>query len=311
MNCCQTKMYNEEVNQIALTIYQNTVLIGRPGSGKTLLMLNIIKSGIVNKNVKTIWISGSPQNEDKFRDSVYLFKRVFTVKELDNLLQNLEMQIVDEKCKFCIVFDDLQMLLPSSKHYCSFLANGRHFNAFCITLFQSIQFYTKNWKTILDNTFNYIVFNCGHYNRTVARVLCSSQSQNNIENSWKMKAYRKAINIKYGYIFYSNDNELLCTNIVNTYIILFSEWKVLPNHLKEKLAIKANNSTAIILSLDEVKRLLHQKKLQSIYDLIGITDRVFTVDENKQSQDNDWSENSTESQRIRKDDERCTERDSV
>ena len=283
-------MFNE-VNQINLNIYQNTLLIGKPGSGKTKLTLDIIKSGLINKNIKIIWISGSPQIEESFNGLVYIFKRVFNGKELDDLLQNVEIQVTDEKCKYCVIFDDLQMILPSSKNYCSFLANGRHFNIFCITLFQSIQFYTKNWKTILDNTFNYIFFNSGSYNRTVSRILCGGTAQNILNNHWKMKAYRKVIERQHGYIYYSNHDELLCTNIVNIYIILYKEWEVLPNHLREKVAIKANNSTAIILSLDEVKKLLQQKGIQSIYNLINITDKVFVEkreeEEIEEEDDND------------------------
>ena len=200
------------------------------------------------------------------------------------------MNVSDEKCRYCVVFDDLQMILPSSKQYCAFLANGRHFKIFCVTLFQSIEFYTKNWKTIIDNTFNYIIFNLGSSNRTVSRLLCGCATRAVIDYNWKMQAYRKSISREHGYII-SNSNEQLYTNITSTYIIIYKEWNIIPNHLRERVGIKADNTNVIILSLDEVKRLLQRRSIQSIYDLINVKEIIY--EENIQDDEDHRNENIT------------------
>ena len=264
----------EQVNHMNIKIYQNTIVVGRPGSGKTSLVKEIIKEKIIDTEIKVIWISGSPQSEGTFRDLVFLFKRVSTVKELDSLLSNIEMNVTGDNNKFCIIFDDLQMLIPYSRVYCSFLANGRHFNVFCITLLQSIEFYTKNWRTIIDNTFNYIMFNLGSVNKNVCRILCGNTTRHTNETSWKMLAYRKAIMRNYGYILYSS-NEQLLTNITSTYVFVYKGWKGVSYCLRERVGIKADHTNIILLSITELSRLLTKHNATTIYDLIGVKEKIY------------------------------------
>lgn len=287
----------KETNILNIKLYQNTVVVGRPGSGKTTLIKKIIKEGLLGDDTRIIWISGSPQASSSFEDIVFLFKRVSSTKELDQLLSNIEMNVTGDTKKFCIIFDDLQMIVPKSKVYCSFLANGRHFNVFCITLLQSIEFYTNYWKTIIDNTFNYILFNLGSITKSPCRILCGNSTVKN-NSHWKMLAYRKVVNRPFGYILYT-PAEYIFTNITGSYVFKYEGWTGVNQCLRELVGIKVNNINIILLSITELSQLLTQLEITSIYDLIDRSDNIY-----KNEATNEERKDDTVSRRLQEDVER-------
>jgi len=278
-----------------LEIDKNTIIVGRPGEGKTSLVIELFKKKIINEERKIIWLTGSsqPKLENELKKYVFVYKKINDIKHLDNLLKALEVQLSEEEYKYCFIFDDLQMLLPSSKQYCSLLANGRHYNTFCITLFQSLEFYTRNWKMINDNTFNWVIFNIGQFSKTVSRVLCGNTTKDTIENNWKMKAYRKCIKRNHGNIFYANTAEqLLLTGLTGSIAIIFEAWRIMPSHLRERVAIKTSSRGYYILDLKDTKKLLEQENSKSIYNLCDIK-RLFYSDNGEKDTSNTNPEDRT------------------
>ena len=138
------KQFNTITNNIFCSSHpKNALIIGKTGSGKSSILLNLIAQNSIYEKIyiytnnlddKYSWL------KNKFIDDVFIFKNEINFDKINKEFVNV------------IIFDDL---IFSNKNICKFYCRSRKLN--CSTIFIGHRYF-KNIDRTVKNNIDYLIF---------------------------------------------------------------------------------------------------------------------------------------------------------
>lgn len=161
-------LQNYELMNVAFNkLSSATLIIGRPGQGKTTFLQSLFsssKSGLRGKYSK-IYLFCPPRSRESMLDgplNKIPDERIYDELNFDNLYEVMEMckadndNEYDTKYKFCLIFDDMGAYLKNKstlKLFNELMMNRRHMRISVIFLVQTFYSVSKEMRRLFTNFF--------------------------------------------------------------------------------------------------------------------------------------------------------------
>jgi hypothetical protein len=186
----------------------STLIIGKPGSGKTTFLQSLFSSsssGLKNKYSK-IFLFCPPRSRESMLDGpldAIPEERIYDELNYDNLIEVMDTCIMDNdneyktKYKFCLIFDDMGAYLKNKstlKLFNELMMNRRHMRITVIFLVQTFYSVTKEMRRLFTNFFIFKV-----NKKTLAEIFDEILEENDKDliNDISKIAFEKAHNFLY------------------------------------------------------------------------------------------------------------------
>ena len=180
--------YNEEIvkkpenNVYDATFAGHTLIIGATNSGKTTIIINLIRAGII-RNKKIVWVSSRELPESERESLVSRLSRHGATISISTAKDKTQLSTLLEQCRragekytegpILLVLDDMMSLTYQNSIFDSLQVEGRHFNIELVTTYQVVHQRRGNWNVSKGGARQIIITRLGSQANAITNLLAA------------------------------------------------------------------------------------------------------------------------------------------